>query len=268
MENNLLLIRGLFKAYDGQPAVQGMDLEVRGGEIVGLVGPNGAGKTTTIKIVVGLLRADFGYVNVRGMDIFADPVTYKKWLGYMPETPTLPEYLTAEEFLGYVAKLRLIPRESAQKKIIELLRTFDLELKRRELIVSLSKGMKAKLAFAASVIHDPELLILDEPLIGIDPAGQHQIKDMLRKMADKGKGVLVSTHMLDTAERLCDRVAIVNHGRNVASGDLKHLQSLVKRGEGATLEEIFLKLTEEAKQPMLEEPSKKRSLFAFTRGRP
>lgn len=232
------------------------------------MGPNGAGKTTTIKIVVGLLMPDFGYVSVQGMDVFADPITYKKRVGYMPETPTLPEYLTAEEFLGYVAKLRQIPRESAQKRIIELLRAFDLETKRRELIVSLSKGMKAKLAFAASVIHDPELLILDEPLIGIDPAGQHQIKEMLRKRADQSRGVLVSTHMLDTAERLCDRVAVVNHGRNVASGDLKHLQSLVTSGEVATLEEIFLKLTEEAKQPLLEEPLKRRSLFAFPRFRP
>ena len=250
-------VQQLWKSYEGKPALQGLALDARAGEIVGLIGPNGAGKTTTLKILVGLLRPDYGVVRVRGHDVLADPTSYKTDVGYMPEAPTLPEYLTPDEFLGYVGRIRNLPRERLALRTRELLTILDLAPKADETIASLSKGMKAKLAFAAAIIHDPSILILDEPLIGIDPAGQHLLKERLMGIARAGGTVLVSTHQLDTAERLCDRVAIVNHGRNVATGDLESLRASVDSGEHASLEEIFLRLTQEATAPEAETPRRR-----------
>jgi ABC-2 type transport system ATP-binding protein len=250
-------VQQLWKSYDGKPALQGLFLDARPGEIVGLIGPNGAGKTTTIKILVGLLRPDHGIVRVNGQDVLADPVTYKKDIGYMPEAPTLPEYLTPNEFLGYVGRIRNLPRERLAPRTQELLRMLDLTPKADETIASLSKGMKAKLAFAAAVIHEPSILILDEPLIGIDPAGQHLLKERLMAMARGGGTVLVSTHQLDTAERLSTRVAIVNHGRNIATGDLASLRQAVDAGAQESLEAIFLRLTQEAAEPAVETPRRR-----------
>ena len=253
----VLNIQNLWKKYDDKPALQGLFLASYPGEIFGLIGPNGAGKTTTIKILVGLLRPDAGEVHLLGEDILRDPIGYKARLGYMPEAPTLPEYLTPTEFLGYVARVRNLPRDRIEARTAELLRRYDLSSKADDTIASLSKGMKAKVAFAAATIHDPSFLILDEPIIGIDPAGQHLIKEQLIAMARDGKTVLVSTHQLDTAERLCSRVAIIHHGRNVATGDLASLRTQAHAGEHQSLEEIFLKLTEEASLPEPEAPRRR-----------
>jgi len=253
-------VQQLWKSYEGKPALQGLFLDAHAGEIVGLIGPNGAGKTTTLKILVGLLRPDYGVVRVKDHDVLVDPVSYKADIGYMPEAPTLPEYLTPSEFLGYVGRIRNLPKERLAVRTRELLTILDLVPKADETIASLSKGMKAKLAFAAAIIHEPSILILDEPLIGIDPAGQHLLKERLTGIARSGGTVLVSTHQLDTAERLCDRVAIVNHGRNVATGSLESLRASVDTGEHASLEEIFLRLTQEATAPEAEAP-RRRGLF-------
>ncbi len=250
-------LQQLWKSYDGTAALQGLFLDARAGEIVGLIGPNGAGKTTTLKILVGLLRPDYGIVRVNGHDVLADPVAYKKDIGYMPEAPTLPEYLTPAEFLGYVARIRNLPRDRIGPRTKELLAVLDLAPKADETIASLSKGMKAKIAFAAAILHEPTILVLDEPLIGIDPAGQRLLKDRLVRMARDGGTVLVSTHQLDTAERLCTRVAIVNHGRNVATGDLAALRAQAHTGAEGSLEEIFLRLTEEASVPVVEAPRRR-----------
>lgn len=239
-------IQELSKSYDGTKALQGLSLEAHEGEILGLIGPNGAGKTTTLKILVGLLKPDAGNIRVLGHDILADPITYKADVGYMPEAPTLPEYLTPLEFLGYVGRIRDLPRSQLTPRAQELLAAFDLTAKAGKTIATLSKGMKAKVAFAAAILHRPRLLILDEPLIGIDPAGQHLLKGDLQAMALAGGTVLVSTHQLDTAERLCSRVAIIQQGRNLATGDLAALRAQARTGEGGSLEDIFLKLTEEA----------------------
>ncbi|MCI4371309.1 MAG: ABC transporter ATP-binding protein, partial [Thermoplasmata archaeon] len=171
--------------------------------------------------------------------------------------PTLPEYLTPSEFLGYVGRIRNLPRDRIAAGTTELLRSLDLATKADETIASLSKGMKAKVAFAAAILHEPPILVLDEPLIGIDPAGQHMLKERLLSMARAGGTVLVSTHQLDTAERLCDRVAIVNHGRNVATGDLAALRTQAQTGEHGSLEEIFLRLTQEAAVPELAAPRRR-----------
>jgi len=250
-------IQQLWKSYDGKPALQGLFLDANAGEIVGLIGPNGAGKTTTLKILVGLLRPDYGIVRVNGHDVLVDPVGYKKDVGYMPEAPTLPEYLTPSEFLGYVGRIRNLPRDRIAARTKELLSILDLAPKSDETIAALSKGMKAKIAFAAAILHEPAILILDEPLIGIDPAGQHLLKERLLTIAREGGTVLVSTHQLDTAERLCRRVAIVNHGRNVATGDLASLRTKAQTGEQGSLEDIFLILTQEAAVPEVEAPKRR-----------
>lgn len=259
----------VWKAYDGVQALQGLTLEVYGGGIFGLVGPNGAGKTTTLKIIVGLLRMDKGLVRVNGYDIEDEPYEYKKLVGYVPETVSLPDYLTIEEFLIYLGRIRGVPNKEIKQRIDFFLRTFDLEDKRKTLILFLSRGMKQKTAMASALIHDPDLLILDEPLVGIDPAGQHRIKEMFNERIKGGKAVFISTHMLDTAERMCDRVAVIHRGRNVASGDLKSLRRLSETGEDATLEKVFLKLTEEAEEEGAEIYSEKppqkrrRGFFGF-----
>src|SRR5205809_5533568 len=152
-------IEQLWKSYDGQAALQGLSLQAYEGEIVGLIGPNGAGKTTTLKILVGLLRPDYGVVRVNGHDVLADPVAYKADIGYMPEAPTLPEYLTPAEFLGYVGRIRNLPRDRIATRTRELLTILDLGPKADETIASLAKGMKATLAFAAAIIHNPSILI-------------------------------------------------------------------------------------------------------------
>ena len=250
-------LQQLWKSYDGTPALQGLFLDGYAGEIVGLIGPNGAGKTTALKILVGLLRPDYGIVRVNGHDVLADPVGYKKDIGYMPEAPTLPEYLTPTEFLGYVGRIRNLPRDRIARRTSELIAALDLAPKAHETIASLSKGMKAKLAFAAAILHEPPILILDEPLIGIDPAGQHLLKERLAAIARAGGTVLVSTHQLDTAERLCRRVAIVHHGRTLATGDLAALRAQAHTGDQGSLEEIFLRLTQEAAVPEVETPKRR-----------
>src|SRR5438094_772978 len=158
-------VQQLWKSYDGKPALQGLSLDAREGEIFGLIGPNGAGKTTTLKILVGLLRPDIGVVRVKGNDVLADPVSYKADIGYMPEAPTLPEYLTPGEFLGYVGRIRNLPRDRIASRTREPLAMLDLTGKADDTIASLSKGMKAKLAFAAAIIHEPSTLILDASVL-------------------------------------------------------------------------------------------------------
>ena len=262
MPNIAVQLDRVFKSYDGTVrALNGLSLTMFDNEILGLIGPNGAGKTTSIKILVGLLQADAGKVKVLGQDIEADPISYKAHLGYMPEAPSLPDYLTCSEFLGFVARIRNVPKEQINERVTKLLRDLDLSAKTNETVATLSKGMRAKLAFAAATIHEPKLLILDEPLIGVDPAGQHLLKERITEIAHRGGSVLVSTHQLDTAERLCTTVAIINHGKNVATGDLAGLRLQAHAGAEQSLEEIFLKLTEEAGQPEPEVP-RRRGLFS------
>lgn len=243
----------VWKSYDSFQALRGLNLEVKEGEIFGLLGPNGAGKTTTLKIIVGLLKMDRGIVRVKGVDISEEPYGYKKFIGYVPESVSLPDYLTVEELLIYSGRIRGVPRDQIKERMNYYVEIFELKDKRRELVLSLSRGMRQKVAIASALIHDPEILILDEPFIGIDPAGQHMLKEIFRERVERGGTIFISTHMLDTAERLCDRVAIIHRGQNIVSGNLKSLQSLSKSGENATLEEVFLKLTEEAREQPSEE---------------
>ncbi len=262
MAATVVQAENLVKIYEGgTKALDGFSMSASEGEILGLIGPNGAGKTTTIKILVGLLVQDAGAVTIMGQNIMVDHISYKKHIGYMPEAPALPEYLTTSEFLGYIGRIRELKRDVLKAGVEELLRQLELVPKANETIATLSKGMRAKLAFAAATIHKPKLLILDEPLLGIDPAGQRLLKNQLVEMARGGCCILVSTHQLDTAERLCTRVSIIHRGRNVATGDLEALRAQAHAGEHQSLEEIFLKLTEEAAMPEPEIP-RRRGLFS------
>ncbi|MEM2899495.1 MAG: ABC transporter ATP-binding protein [Thermoplasmata archaeon] len=243
--STILQLKDVWKAYDEVQALSGLDLEVLRGEIFGLVGPNGAGKTTCLKIIMGLLKMDRGTITINGMNPLENPYEYKKSIGYVPETVSLPDYLTIEELLIYSGKIREVPNEEIRRRIEHYLQIFNLQDKRKTLILLLSKGMRQKTAIASALIHDPDLLILDEPLIGIDPVGQHVIKDLFNARTKENKTIFLSTHMLDTAERMCNRVAIIHKGKNIATGDLKSLQSISETGENATLEEVFLRLTKE-----------------------
>jgi ABC-2 type transport system ATP-binding protein len=256
-----LEIRNLWKAYGGRPAVLGLNMTVAPGEIHGLIGPNGAGKTTTLKILMGLLRQDYGSVRVFGTDILQDAHGYKARVGYLPEAPTLPDFLTGEEFLGALARIRGFPAEVARQRVHELLAQYDLAERPKDLIVSYSKGMRQKLAICAANLHRPALLVVDEPLVGMDPLGQRQFKTSLRPAGGSGPAVLLSTHMLDTAERLCDHVTILHRGQAVASGGLDALRRGAQAGQNASLEEVFLKLTEEASQPEPPAPPPKTRRF-------
>ncbi|MGQ9781939.1 MAG: ABC transporter ATP-binding protein [Nitrososphaeria archaeon] len=262
-----LYVYNLWKAYDGVPALNGLSLYMNRGEVLGLLGPNGSGKTTTIKIVLGLLKKDQGVVYVLGYDIDKDPYSYKKWIGYVPETSAIPEYLTAYEFLYYVGRIRNIPVEILKQRINVLIKEFDLADKRKSLVTSLSKGMKQKLVFSSALLGEPKILFLDEPFVGIDPEGQYELKSMMKGLVQNGCSILLSTHLLDLAERFCDRVAIISKGRNIVSGNLQELKDLAHAGKDATLEQLFLTLTKESlSQEGVElERAKKRGFFGFFR---
>ncbi len=254
-----LIVEGLWKQYSGAWAVQGLNLHVGAGDIVGLIGPNGAGKTTTLKAIVGLLQPDAGRIAIDGRPLADDPVRYRASLGYMPETFTLPDYLSGGEFLEYLGRLRGIPYGALQEKMRDGLARFDLWDRRRDLILSYSKGMRQKVAFLAATLHDPRVVLLDEPLIGIDPVGQVRLREVVHTLKSRGSGVLVSTHMLDTAERLCNRIAIVHRGRTVAEGTLAQLREVAQTRADSTLEEVFLQLTAEAQTlPPPEQPRRRR----------
>ncbi|MCX8189514.1 MAG: ABC transporter ATP-binding protein [Nitrososphaeria archaeon] len=240
-----LYVYDVWKTYNGVKALNGISLYVKRGEILGLIGPNGSGKTTTIKIILGLIKKDKGVVNVLGYDIDKEPFKYKQFVGYVPEAALIPEYLTAYEFLYYVGRIKNVPGDVLKDKIDSFISLFGLMDKKKDLIISLSKGMKQKLIFLSSIIYEPKLLLLDEPFIGLDPEGQYEIKSILKELSESGCSILLSTHLLDFAERFCDRVAIINKGKNIATGDLEYLKKRASLGEDTTLEQIFLTLTKE-----------------------
>jgi ABC-2 type transport system ATP-binding protein len=240
----VLEIVGLTKYFGSLAAVNGLSFRVDAGEIVGLLGPNGAGKTTTIRCIAGILQADAGEVRLCGKDIVREPEAAKQTLAYVPETPNPYEMLTVMEHLRFIAAAFGTEDELASAQ--PLLDSLDLWEKRNALAATLSKGMRQKLACACAFIHRPEILCFDEPLVGIDPKGARALKDRLMERRDAGKAVLVSTHMLDTAERLCDRVVIMHQGALVVEGTMAEIHERAHAEADATLEDMFLQLTEDA----------------------
>jgi ABC-2 type transport system ATP-binding protein len=241
----LLSIKNLSKTYRGSKdkAVDDLSLEVRPGEIFGFLGPNGAGKTTTIKAVVGLLQPDAGHITVDDVDVWASPMEAKRRIGFVPDTPDLYDRLTGREYLSFIADVFEVPPGEREQRASELLEMFELKDAIPDLVQSYSHGMKQNLAVTAALIHRPALLILDEPMTGLDPKSSHLFKELMREHCDGGKSVFFSTHVLDGAERLCDRIGIINRGRLIAIGTMDELRS--KAAGESTLENIFLELTRE-----------------------
>ncbi len=246
-----LEISGLVKSYGSFNALSGIDLRVMPGEIYGLLGPNGAGKTTLIKIVGGLVQPTAGVVRVMGYDASRDPVKAKASIGYVPETSLLYDSLTPRDFYEFVASVRKVPAAKATERVSTLAEAFGLGKYYDSPIATLSMGTKQKVAIVASLLHEPPLLLLDEPMNGLDAKSSRILKDLMSFHVRKNGGaVLFSTHIMEVAEHLCTRMGIIHDGRMVAEGSLEELRSQA-RGEGpstgteATLEEVFLRLTHE-----------------------
>lgn len=243
----MLEVSGLTKDYRGGKdwirAVDGVGFSVTSGEIVAVLGPNGAGKTTMLRCIAGILRAQHGTIRINGFDLINDEANAKSGLAYVPEVPALYELLTVDEHLRFVAMCFRTLSEY-DKRGRELLERFRLWEKKDELVASLSKGMRQKLSVACAMVHNANVFLFDEPLIGIDPAGVVEVKNQFREIKAAGGAVLVSTHLLDTAERLADRLLIMARGKLLFDGTLAQLRERSQL-EGATLEDMFLKLTGE-----------------------
>jgi ABC-2 type transport system ATP-binding protein len=239
-----LNVKGLSKSF-GKPAVDHLDLTVRAGEFYALLGPNGAGKTTTLRMIVGLLKPDAGSVTVFGVDAQANPAAAKQMIAWAPDEPLLYDRLTPMEYLEFVAGLWGVEPRAARASAETLLKWLGLWDDRAKRCEGFSRGMKQKTALAGALIHDPRLLILDEPLTGLDAAAARQVKDVLGERIRQGATVILTTHILEVAERLADRIGIIQRGRLIAEGTLEELRG--RAGErDATLEDLFLELTAHA----------------------
>jgi ABC-2 type transport system ATP-binding protein len=242
----MLLVENLVKSFKGFRAVDGVSFRVEAGEIVGLLGPNGAGKTTTLRCITGILKPDAGRIQIGDYDLATHEQHAKRLLAFIPELPNPYELLTVREHMRLVA-MCYDTLHLYEQRADELLQRYELADKANALAGTLSKGMKQKLAVVCALVHDAKVFLCDEPLMGIDPRGQYTFKAELQRLRDEGCAILVSTHQLDTAERLCDRVIIMHKGRLLAEGTLGELQQRAQM-ESSTLEEVFLRLTEESEQ--------------------
>lgn len=233
----------LSKSFRNFQAVKDVTLQIPRGEIFGFLGPNGAGKTTTIRMMAGLMKPTSGRVCLDGKDVLRQPEEAKSVLGFIPDRPYLYEKLTGQEFLDFIADLHgLETGNSRQKRIDELLNFFDLQGWCRELIESYSHGMRQRLVFGAALLHRPKVLIIDEPMVGLDPKGTRLVKGLFRDLSKKGVSIFMSTHTLELAEEICQRIGIINEGRVIALGTMEELREKAKTAD-ARLESLFLKLT-------------------------
>ncbi|MGE5775903.1 MAG: ABC transporter ATP-binding protein, partial [Chloroflexota bacterium] len=252
MPGTLIETRNLVKKYGDFVAVNNVSFDVRSGEVFGFLGPNGAGKTTTIKMIVGLLQPTSGTVNVAGYDVQSQSRLAKASCGYVPDTPNLYAKLTGRELLRFVGDLYDLDRKQSARRLEELLRMFELANAADDTVDSYSHGMQQKASLAAALMHDPKVLVLDEPTVGLDPKSARLIKDILRQLADRGAAIMLSTHILEIAERMCDRIGIINKGQLIAAGTMDELRTLDKTGQ-ASLEDIFLSLTGGAEETAIAE---------------
>ncbi|MEZ5820919.1 MAG: ABC transporter ATP-binding protein [Bradyrhizobium sp.] len=238
-----LAVRGLTKRFD-RPAVDALDLSVRRGEFYALLGPNGAGKTTTLRMVVGLLRPDAGSISILGTDALADPVAAKQVMAWVSDEPMIYDKLTPLEYLEFVAGLWGIDAVSAEASARELLASLGLGPHLHERCEGFSKGMRQKVALAGALVHDPSLIILDEPLTGLDALSARHVKGLLQTRVRAGCTVIMTTHILEVAERMADRIGVISAGRLVAEGTLDELRQ--RNGRNDTLEDMFIALVDEA----------------------
>jgi ABC-2 type transport system ATP-binding protein len=238
----MIELRNLTKKYGKFCAVDQLDLEVRPGEVFGFLGVNGAGKTTTIRMIAGILQPTSGNISICGYDLDQNPRMAKSITGYIPDRPYLYNKLTGQEFLYFVADLYRVPPAQADSRIGALLEEYNLGAWRDELIESYSYGMKQRLATCAALVHNPRVLVIDEPMVGLDPHGARNLKKALRRYASQGLAIMLSTHSLNVAEEVSDRLAIIHKGALIALGTLDEIKRRVGT-QGAGLEEIFLEIT-------------------------
>ncbi|AIM07132.1 ABC transporter ATP-binding protein [Bacillus anthracis] len=240
--DGMIEITNVSKSYNGSTyAVKDLSLSVPSGEIFGFLGPNGAGKSTTIKMITGIHGVDKGTITINGIDIMKNPMEAKRTFGYVPDSPDMFLRLKGIEYLNFMADMYEVPKEVRQERIESLAKKFDLYNALSDQIQSYSHGMRQKIVIIGVLVHEPDVWILDEPLTGLDPKSAYILKEMMREHADKGKIVFFSTHVLEVAEKLCDRVAIINKGNLQFKGNLDEMRDHFKSNE--SLEKMFLEMT-------------------------
>lgn len=264
---DMIVCQNLTKRFGALTSVDNVNLRVAEGELFGFLGPNGAGKTTTIKMITGLLRPTSGTAQIGGYDIQQQPLQAKSILGYIPDNPFLYDKLTGREFLHFMADLYGVALPNRAQRIEDLLRLFELLNKGNELIQGYSRGMRQKIALAGALIHSPKVIFLDEPTVGLDPRSARTMEDILRELCRRGTTVFVSTHVLEIAERMCDRVGIINRGRLIAVGTMEELRAMQQESTEAmngtggnraqaadrkSLEDIFFELTGDANTDLIQ----------------
>lgn len=235
----MLKIEHLTKTYGEKKAVDDLSLHIAPGEIYGFIGHNGAGKTTTLKSVVGILQFDAGEITIGGVSIRRNPLACKKMLAYIPDNPDLYDYMTGIKYLNFIADIFGVPAETRRERIRKYADLFELTDDLAQPIAAYSHGMKQKLAIIAAWMHDPKLIIMDEPFVGLDPKASHLLKGMMREICNQGGAIFFSTHVLEVAEKLCDKVAIIKSGKLIRSGTMEEV-----KGDDS-LEEVFLELEDE-----------------------
>ncbi len=234
-----LVLDGVRKSYGNREAVHGISLAVRKGEVFGLIGHNGAGKTTTLKAAVGIMQYDSGTITIDGLDLQADPLGCKAKIAYIPDNPDLYDYMTGIKYLNFIADVFGVSPEDRSRRIRELADRLELTSDLAQPISAYSHSMKQKLAIISAWIHTPRLILMDEPFVGLDPKASHLLKQMMREHCNSGGAIFFSTHVLEVAEKLCDRVAIIKQGRLIRSGTMEEV-----KGDDS-LEEVFLELEDE-----------------------
>jgi ABC-2 type transport system ATP-binding protein len=239
---NAVEISNVTKRYNELVAVNNLSLTIKEGEVFGLLGPNGSGKSTTLKMLLGLVQPEEGNVTVLGFDAKKDPVVIKRKVGYAPESPRLYEFLTGIEFLDFIGDIFGMQSEEKQSRINEYLKALQLEGREGDMIGSYSEGMKQKVSLIAAFLHKPKLLILDEPLNGLDPRSARIVKDFLQELKLQGVTTIMSTHILEIAQAVCDRIGIMYQGKLLALGNMQELRKLASLPDSG-LEDVFLKLT-------------------------
>ncbi len=232
----MLKINHFTKTYGEKKAVDDLSLHIQAGEIYGFIGHNGAGKTTTLKSVAGIMQFDSGEILVDGVSMKADPIACKKKIAYIPDNPDLYDFMTGIQYLNFVGNVFGVPAQERSRRIQELGEAFELTADLTQSIGSYSHGMKQKLAIISAWLHQPELILMDEPFVGLDPKAAHTLKGMMRQVCDRGGAIFFSTHVLEVAEKLCDKVAIIKGGKLVRSGTMEDV-----RGD-TSLESVFLEL--------------------------
>ena len=238
----MITLSSLTKRYGAFTAVDGVDLTIRKGELFGFLGPNGAGKTTTFRMIAGIILPTSGRIEIGGIDLGRQPLVAKRRLGYIPDRPFVYDKITGAEFLRFVAALYGAHDRSLERRIDELFDLFELVPWKDQLTESYSHGMRQKLIIASAFVHRPEVIVVDEPMVGLDPKGARLLKDLFRQYVNRGGTILMSTHTLEVAEGMCDRIAIMQSGRILARGSMAELREQTASGD-SSLEDLFLRLT-------------------------